>query len=91
MVPWAATLCQYMLLVYEEEVGSAVQAERELPALVELHRSLREAALLRSVRSLPSGASARSCGAVSLGEHALGRLDRGIPELREASGRPRVL
>ena len=33
-------MSQYMLLVYEEELEPAEQAEREL---VELHRSLREA------------------------------------------------
>jgi hypothetical protein len=38
-------MSQYMLLVYEEEVDPAEQAEREreLPMLVELHASLREA------------------------------------------------
>jgi hypothetical protein len=41
-------MSQYMMLVYEEEVDPAVQAEREkqLPVFVELHRSLREAGLL---------------------------------------------
>ena len=36
-------MAQYMMLVYEEEVDPAVQAEREqqLPMFVELHRSLR--------------------------------------------------
>jgi hypothetical protein len=38
-------MSQYMLLVYEEELDQARQAERgrELPMLVELHASLREA------------------------------------------------
>jgi hypothetical protein len=53
---------QYMLLVYEEEVDPAVQAEREreLPLFVELHRSLREAGLLVGVRRLRSVESATS-------------------------------
>jgi hypothetical protein len=51
-----------MLLVYEEELDAAEQAEREkgLPDLVELHRSLREAGLLVGVRRLRSTASATS-------------------------------
>jgi hypothetical protein len=55
-------MSQYMLLVYEEEVDPAVQAEREagLPALVELHRSLREAGLLVGVQRLRSTNSATS-------------------------------
>jgi hypothetical protein len=55
-------MSQYMLLVYEEEVGLAEQAEREreLPMLVELHRSLREAGLLVGVQSLRSTESATS-------------------------------
>jgi hypothetical protein len=55
-------MAQYMLLVYEEEVDSAVQAEREhvTPALVELHRNLREAGLLVDVRRLRSTDSATS-------------------------------
>jgi hypothetical protein len=55
-------MSQYMLLVYEEEVEPAKQAEREkqLPLLLELHRSLREAGLLLSVRSLRSTQSATS-------------------------------
>jgi hypothetical protein len=55
-------MSQYMLLVYEEEVDPAVQAEREagLPALVELHRSLREAGLLVGVQRLRSTDSATS-------------------------------
>jgi len=55
-------MSQYMLLVYEEEVEPAVQAEREqiTPALVELHASLREAGLLDSVRRLHSTGSATS-------------------------------
>jgi hypothetical protein len=55
-------MSQYMLLVYEEEVGPAEQAEREkvAPALVELHRSLREAGLLVGVQRLRSVESATS-------------------------------
>jgi hypothetical protein len=51
-----------MLLVYEEEVDPAVQAEREreLPVFVELHRSLREAGLLVGVQRLRSVESATS-------------------------------
>jgi hypothetical protein len=53
---------QYMLLVYEEEVEPAVQAEREqvTPMLVELHASLREAGLLVGVQRLHSTESATS-------------------------------
>ena len=55
-------MSQYMLLVYEEEVDPAVQAERErdLPVFVELHRSLREAGLLVGVQRLHSTESATS-------------------------------
>jgi hypothetical protein len=55
-------MSQYMLLVYEEEVDPAVQAEREreLPLFVELHRSLREAGLLVGVQRLRSVESATS-------------------------------
>ena len=55
-------MSQYMLLVYEEEVDPAVQAEREreLPVFVELHRSLREAGLLVDVKRLRSVESATS-------------------------------
>jgi hypothetical protein len=55
-------MSQYMLLVYEEEVEPAEQAEREagLPVLVELHRSLREAGLLVGVQRLRSTDSATS-------------------------------
>ena len=55
-------MSQYMLLVYEEEVDPAEQAEREkvTPTLVELHRSLREAGLLVGVRRLRSTESATS-------------------------------
>jgi hypothetical protein len=55
-------MAQYMLLVYEEEVDPAVQAERErkLPVFVELHRSLREAGLLVGVQRLRSVESATS-------------------------------
>jgi hypothetical protein len=55
-------MSQYMLLVYEEEVDPAVQAERErqLPVFVQLHRSLREAGLLVDVKRLRSVDSATS-------------------------------
>ena len=55
-------MSQYMLLVYEEEVDPAVQAEREhvTPTLVELHASLREAGLLVGVQRLRSVESATS-------------------------------
>ena len=55
-------MSQYMLLVYEEELDPAGQAEREagLPALVELHRSLREAGLLVGVQRLRTTDSATS-------------------------------
>ena len=55
-------MSQYMLLVYEEEVDPAVQAEREqeLPMFVELHRSLREAGLLVGVQRLHAVESATS-------------------------------
>ncbi len=55
-------MSQYMMLVYEEEVDPAVQAEREqqLPMFVELHRSLREAGLLVGVQRLHSAQSATS-------------------------------
>jgi hypothetical protein len=55
-------MSQYMLLVYEEEVDPAVQAEREkiTPMLVELHANLREAGLLVSVQRLHSTESATS-------------------------------
>jgi hypothetical protein len=55
-------MSQYMLLVYEEEVDPAEQAEREhvTPALVELHASLREAGLLVGVQRLRSTESATS-------------------------------
>jgi hypothetical protein len=53
---------QYMLLVYQEEVDPAVQAEREhvLPTLLELNRGLREAGLLVGVQRLRSVESATS-------------------------------
>ena len=53
-------MSQYMLLVYEEEVDEAGQAEREkaLPAMLELHRGLREAGRLLTVRALRSVQSA---------------------------------
>src|SRR3954453_3861194 len=55
-------MSQYMLLVYEEEVEPAVQAEREqvTPMLVELHASLREAGLLVGVQRLHSTETATS-------------------------------
>ena len=55
-------MSQYMLLVYEEEVEPAEQAEREqvTPMLVELHASLREAGLLVGVQRLHSTESATS-------------------------------
>ena len=55
-------MSQYMMLVYEEEVDPAVQAERErqLPMFAELHRSLREAGLLVGVQRLYSAQSATS-------------------------------
>jgi hypothetical protein len=56
-------MSQYMLLVYEEEVGPAEQAEREkeaTPLLVELHRSLRDAGLLVGVQRLHTTESATS-------------------------------
>jgi hypothetical protein len=55
-------MSQYMLLVYEEEVDAARQAEREreLPLFLELHRSLRDAGLLVGVKALRSTESATS-------------------------------
>jgi hypothetical protein len=55
-------MSQYMLLVYEEEVDSAEQAEREkvTPMLLELNASLREAGLLVGVQRLHSTDSATS-------------------------------
>jgi hypothetical protein len=55
-------MAQYMLMVYEEEVDPAVQAERErqLPVFAEMHRSLREAGLLVGVQRLRSVESATS-------------------------------
>ena len=55
-------MSQYMLLVYEEELDEAGQAEREktLPMLVELHAGLREAGLLVGVQRLHSSESATS-------------------------------
>ena len=55
-------MAQYMLLLYEQEVDPAAQAEREreLPRFVELHRSLREAGLLVGVKALRSTESATS-------------------------------
>ena len=55
-------MSQYMLLVYEEEVDEAEQAEREqvTPTLLELHAGLREAGLLVGVHRLHSTESATS-------------------------------
>jgi hypothetical protein len=55
-------MSQYMLLVYEEELDPAGQAEREqvTPLLVELHAGLREAGLLVGVQRLHSTESATS-------------------------------
>jgi hypothetical protein len=55
-------MAQYMLLVYQEEVDPAEQAELEkvTPTLVELHASLREAGLLVGVQRLRSTESATS-------------------------------
>ena len=53
---------EYMLLVYEEELDEAAQAEREqvTPILLELHAGLREAGLLGDVRRLHTTESATS-------------------------------
>src|SRR3954465_571622 len=55
-------MSQYMVLVYQQEVDPAEQAEREreMPLFVELHRSLREAGLLVGVQRLHSTESATS-------------------------------
>jgi hypothetical protein len=55
-------MSRYLLLVYEEEVEPAAQAQREkeLPMMLELHRSLREAGLLVGVQRLRSTESATS-------------------------------
>jgi hypothetical protein len=55
-------MAQYMLLVYQEEVDPAEQAEREkvTPLLLELHASLREAGLLVGVQRMRSVESATS-------------------------------
>jgi len=55
-------MSQYLLLVYQEEVEPAEQAEREkeLPLFVEFFRSLREAGLLVGVQRLHSTESATS-------------------------------
>jgi hypothetical protein len=55
-------MAQYMLLCYQPEVEPAEQAEHEaqLPMLLELHRSLREAGLLVGVQRLRSVESATS-------------------------------
>ena len=53
---------QYMLLVYEEEVDrdGQVERERDLPVLMQMHRSLREAGLLGTARALRSTETATS-------------------------------
>jgi hypothetical protein len=55
-------MSQYMLLVYEEDVDEAEQAEREkvTPTLLALHASLREAGLLVGVQRLRTVESATS-------------------------------
>jgi hypothetical protein len=55
-------MAEYALLVYHEEVDAAEQAEREktMPMFVELHRSLREAGLLVTVKRLYPTESATS-------------------------------
>lgn len=55
-------MSRYLLLVYEEEVAPAEQAERErtLPLLAELHAGLREAGLLVAVQRLRTTESAKS-------------------------------
>src|SRR5688500_16939368 len=55
-------MSQRMVLVYEEEVDPAEQAEREMitPLLAELHAGLREAGLLVGVQRLHSTESATS-------------------------------
>ncbi len=55
-------MSQYLLLVYEQELGADEQAERErqLPLMLELHDSLREAGLLVSAQRLHSTESATS-------------------------------
>jgi len=55
-------MSQYLLLVYQEEVDPAEQAEREkeLPMMLELHAGLREAGLLVGVQRLRSVQSATS-------------------------------
>jgi len=55
-------MSRYLLLVYQEELDAAQQAEREhaLPMMLELHASLREAGLLVGVQRLSSPQSATS-------------------------------
>jgi hypothetical protein len=55
-------MTQYMLLVYEETVDPAEQARREneLPMMLDLHASLREAGLLVGVQRLRPAQSATS-------------------------------
>lgn len=55
-------MAYYMLLCYQQEVDEVEQARREaeLPLMVDLHRSLREAGLLVAVQRLRSVESATS-------------------------------
>ena len=55
-------MAQYMLLVYEEELDEAGQAEREkvTPTLAKLHADLREAGLLVGVQRLHTTDNATS-------------------------------
>jgi hypothetical protein len=55
-------MSQYMMLVYQDEVDPAEQAEREaeLPMFVEFFRNLREAGLLVGLQRLHSPDSATS-------------------------------
>jgi hypothetical protein len=55
-------MSQYMLLVYEEELDPAEQAEREkeLPKMLELHARLREAGVLVAVQALRASDRATS-------------------------------
>jgi hypothetical protein len=55
-------MAHYMMLCYQEEVDDAEQSSREaeLPSMLDLHRSLREAGLLVGVGRLRSVESATS-------------------------------
>ena len=55
-------MAYYMLLCYQQEVDEVEQARREaeLPLMVDLHKSLREAGLLVAVQRLRSVESATS-------------------------------